>query len=98
MDSTTLIGVSGAAVILIAFLLSQFHKWENSYLIYEFFNFVGSALLVTYAVLLSSYPFMVLNTVWGLVSLYYVIADFRRNEERHGRIWRRRTLFQRWLE
>ncbi|MBI5155654.1 hypothetical protein HZA45_00105, partial [Candidatus Peregrinibacteria bacterium] len=79
MDSITLIGTSGAAICLVAFVLTQFHEWEGDYLIYEFFNFLGSLLLLIYAVYLNSYPFIVLNTIWGGVALWYVFVDLKRN-------------------
>ena len=80
MDTATLIGTSGATIILIAFVLNQLGKWKNEDLIYDIFNLVGSGLLVAYAILLSSWPFLVLNGVWGLVSLKDVYADLRRKK------------------
>ncbi len=98
IDSTTVIGVAGATIVLTAFVLTQLHEWKNSYLIYEFFNFVGSTLLVVYAILLQSYPFIILNLVWGGVSLFYVYIDLIRNAHRTTRTWKRKTLFERWCE
>jgi hypothetical protein len=74
MDTTTIIGTTGAAIILIAFLMNEVNRWKNSDFIYDFMNFVGSALLIIYALLLSSIPFLILNTVWGLFSLKDVIV------------------------
>ena len=100
METTTLIGVSGAAIILIAFVLSQVHLWGSNWLIYEFCNFIGSALLVWYAVLLGSVPFIILNGVWGVVSLWYVYVDLIRNSHRkhHTILLHRRSFFQKWME
>ncbi len=99
MDSMTLIGTSGAAICLIAFVLTQFHEWEGDYLIYEFFNFFGSLLLLIYAVYLNSYPFIVLNTIWGGVALWYVVVDFIRNSHRKNHLFfHHRTFFQKWME
>lgn len=70
---TLIIGTLGAAIILIAFLLSQFKIWNQDNVWYDLLNFVGSLLLVVYAVLLKSYPFLILNTIWGLVSLKDVV-------------------------
>ncbi|MBI5415107.1 hypothetical protein HZA38_06380 [Candidatus Peregrinibacteria bacterium] len=82
MDSTTLIGTTGATIVLIAFILSQFRIWNNEYFIYDFCNFLGSALLVCYALLLSSLPFLILNAVWAIVSLKDVYTDLVRNSKR----------------
>lgn len=70
---TTLIGSLGAALVLIAFILNQFHVWKDTDFKYDFLNFVGSVFLIIYAILLKSYPFLILNTIWGLVSLKDVI-------------------------
>jgi len=82
MDQTTFIGTSGAFLILVAFVMLQLHKWKEDYLIYDFLNLVGGILLVIYAIILRSYPFLVLNTVWGLLSLRDIIVDLKRNSKR----------------
>jgi hypothetical protein len=74
MDVTTIIGILGAGTVLIAFLLNQVNKLKNSDLAYDALNFVGSALLMLYAILLSSWPFLILNTVWAAVSLRDVVV------------------------
>jgi len=78
MDFQTLIGASGACLILIAFIFEQTHRWKDTDVKYDLVNLVGSGLLVTYAVLLESYPFLVLNGVWALVSLRDLISDLRK--------------------
>ncbi len=75
---TTFIGASGAALILIAFILEQTHRWKDTDLKYDVLNLIGSALLIVYAVLLRSYPFLVLNGVWAIVSLRDVLGDMKR--------------------
>lgn len=69
MDTATLIGTTGATLILIAFILNQRHIWNDTEARYDFMNVVGSLLLFVYAIMLQSYPFMILNLVWLLVSL-----------------------------
>ena len=80
MDTTTLIGSTGAAIILIAFFLNQTHKLSQDSLKYDVSNLIGSGLLVIYAVLLSSVPFAILNGVWFLVSLRDTFSDSRRKK------------------
>ena len=77
MDTTTLIGIIGATIILIAFLLNQSGKWSRESRSYDAANVIGSLLLLIYSYLLGSMPFMVLNTVWLLVSLRDVIKSYR---------------------
>jgi hypothetical protein len=73
MDTTLAIGVIGAGIILIAFLLNQMNIWRNDTFGYDFANLVGSLVLIYYAVLLDSIPFMILNAVWALFSLKDVL-------------------------
>lgn len=74
MTTTTIIGTSGATILLIAFVLNQLNKWQNEDFIYDFFNLVGGALMITYAYLLKSWPFFALNLVWSAVSAKDVIV------------------------
>ncbi|MCA9358733.1 hypothetical protein KC926_00830 [Candidatus Kaiserbacteria bacterium] len=65
---TEIIGIVGATSILIAFLFNQTGRWTNDSFVYDFVNAIGALLLIIYAYLISSYPFMVLNTVWFLAA------------------------------
>lgn len=78
MDVTLIMGSAGATLILIAFFLNQIHKISNDSLIYDIMNFVGGAILLTYAILLSSAPFAVLNAVWAGVSLRDIFSDLKK--------------------
>jgi len=68
MDTTLIIGITGASLILLAFFLNQTGKWTSGNVKYDLLNGVGSLLMVIYAVLLDSIPFLILNAVWALVS------------------------------
>ncbi|HNU95860.1 MAG TPA: hypothetical protein PKH95_00435 [Candidatus Magasanikbacteria bacterium] len=74
----TFIGIIGAGLVLLAFIMNQTKKWKNTDLIYDFVNFLGALLLVIYGLLLKGYPFVVLNTVWALVSLRDVLIDLKK--------------------
>lgn len=69
MDITTLIGIAGAGIVLFAFIKVQLRHWTPETWHFDFFNFLGSALLVVYGYLLSSWPFVILNLVWAAFSL-----------------------------
>lgn len=68
-------GLSGMSLILLAFIMNQYHKWHDDDLIYDVVNALGSALLLIYAYLLHSMPFMMLNAVWFLVSFRDIFLD-----------------------
>ena len=63
MDLTTLMGTIGA------FLMNQSGKWKAENLYYYLANFVGSTILFIYAMFIGSYPFVVINLAWSMVSL-----------------------------
>ena len=73
MTFVTFIGTLGATLILIAFVLNQQHIWKDTEARYDLMNLLGSLLLVVYAYLLMSWPFIILNAVWLLVSLYDIL-------------------------
>ncbi len=77
MDITTIIGTTGAGIILLFFILIQTKKLSAESLFYDVGNFAGGALLLVYAILLSSIPFAILNAVWTLVSLKDIITDIK---------------------
>lgn len=74
-DITIAIGITGAACVLLAFFMLQMNKWKKDNIVYDLFNLVGSALLVAYAVLLKSYPFLVLNGIWLMLSMKDIVED-----------------------
>lgn len=69
-----IIGVLGATIILLAFFMNQTHKWRSNYLIYDISNVIGSALLITYAIMIKSWPFLILNLVWLIISIKEAFA------------------------
>jgi hypothetical protein len=70
MDLTVILGTLGATIILVGFLGSITGKLPGDNTTYLALNILGSALLVVYAALLSSIPFVVLNLVWTASALY----------------------------
>lgn len=85
MDTTTLIGVFGASLILIAFILNQLGALDHDDKLYDGINLIGSGLLIWYAILLSSWPFLALNTVWFVVSLKDLVLEKpKRRYKRRG--------------
>lgn len=67
------IGTTGAVIVLIAFFLNENHKLDQDTITYDVLNFVGSGILVAYALLISSIPFAILNSIWAIISLKDII-------------------------
>jgi hypothetical protein len=77
MNFVTLIGVIGATIILIAFIMNQLQKWSKDNLISNISNIVGSVFLLSYAILLNSIPFVILNGIWALVAIKGVFDNLK---------------------
>lgn len=73
MDLNLIIGVAGAAIVLIAFLLNESGKLNSEDFQYDLLNLIGSILLLIYAFNLNSLPFIIVNLIWGGFSLKDVI-------------------------
>ena len=78
MSLVLFIGILGAGLVLLAFILGQLHVWKDTSLIYDLVNFIGAVLLIVYGLMIEGYPFAVLNGVWALVSLRDVVIDIRK--------------------
>jgi hypothetical protein len=77
-----LIGTTGAALVLLGFIMIEIKKWDGETIWFDLANFVGSLLLFIYAFLGNVYPFMALNAIWTIFSLVDVIKYFiRKNLE-----------------
>ncbi|MFA5127542.1 MAG: hypothetical protein WC457_00885 [Patescibacteria group bacterium] len=74
----TIIGILGAAIILLCYILNQSHVWKDTDLKYDLLNFIGSGLLVVYGLMIHGYPFVALNGVWAIVSLRDVFLNFKK--------------------
>ncbi len=70
---TEILGIAGAALILVAFSLNQIGTWKTIDKKYDAINILGSGMLLMYAYLLGSVPFMILNIVWLLVSVRQIM-------------------------
>ncbi len=77
MDPYLILGILGMALILLAFFMSQNHRWSSDSMVYDLVNFVGSVLLIVYAIPPRAWPFIVLNGVWALVSLKDIFGDLK---------------------
>jgi len=74
MDGPLIVGITGMALLLLAFVLNLFKKIEEGAPRYVALNFVGGSLMALYAFLIGSTPFFVLNAVWG-ISAGYRLAE-----------------------
>jgi hypothetical protein len=59
--------------------MNQIHKWRDDCLEYDGVNAIGSILLVYYAFVITSWPFLLLNLVWFVVSIRDVFLDLNKS-------------------
>lgn len=68
----------GSCLLLLSFFMEQTHRWKDSDIKYDTVNFCGAVLLVVYAYSGDAYPFLVLNSVWAIISLRDIIKYFKK--------------------
>ncbi len=73
MDTTLLIGILGAALLLVAFALDELDILADHSPGFNLLNLLGAGLLAWYAVLLDSWPFILLEGIWALIALRYLV-------------------------
>jgi hypothetical protein len=78
MQTSDLLGTIGVSLLLIAFLLNLFKKIQVNNPVYSLVNAVGAGLCGISAYLISFYPFVVLEGVWVVVSLYALFKNVPR--------------------
>ncbi len=76
-----IIGFMGMFLILLAFFMNQIRKWKTENPVYDIVNFIGALLLIIYSYLIRSWPFLVLNLVWLIVSFREAFVDIKKSEK-----------------
>ena len=77
MELSQWISIAGAVMVLGAFAALQFRKVGPEQRSYLLLNVLGSGSLAVAAAMEGLWAFVVLNTVWGLVSLNSFVRAFR---------------------
>lgn len=79
MASTALLlGITGMTLFLIAFTFNLLGRWEETEPRYAALNVAGAMLLGIYAYHIESWPFLVLEAVWGGVAAYELYSQWPR--------------------
>ena len=77
MSTSEIIGTIGVTLILLAYFLQLrnfFSKDSNAYLL---LNFFGALLACISSILISFFPFIILEAVWALVSVASLIKKIK---------------------
>lgn len=78
MSFFLLLGVCGMCMILYTFLMNQSGRLKNNDFAYDFWNAVGSLLLLIYSIAGHAWPFVILNIVWLAYSVRDAVMDLQR--------------------
>ncbi len=70
MNTSQVISLAGAALILLAFALQLQGRWKSTDPIYLWANVVGSAVLTFIAWVEAQWGFLLLESAWALVSAW----------------------------
>ena len=76
MSTIDWIGFIGVFLILLAYILNVSNKISSKSLTFIILNFVGASLACLASVLMKYVPFIVLEAVWALVSLFSLFSYF----------------------
>ncbi|SEP46161.1 hypothetical protein [Mucilaginibacter sp. OK283] len=69
MKLSDIIASIGVIILLIAFVLNLLNKLSSENRVYKLFNFIGAGTCCYASYMVSFYPFVVLEGVWGAVAL-----------------------------
>ncbi len=73
LDLNDWVGLSGVAILLLAYLLNLTNKLNQKSLTYILMNVVGAGLACLASYLINYFPFVILEGVWIFVSLIALI-------------------------
>jgi hypothetical protein len=77
MSFSTLIGSLGVGLLLIAFFLNLFNYLPRESKVYILLNIFGAGLSCYASVLIHYLPFIILEAIWGAVSLAALLSGKR---------------------
>jgi hypothetical protein len=76
MRESDIIGFSGVALLLLAYLFNLLKILGYSNRLYMLMNFIGAAMACAASVMIHYLPFVLLEGVWALVSLIALLRSF----------------------
>ena len=72
------IGFFGVFLILLAYFLQTILRMESTSIYYVLLNLVGATLACCASILLEYIPFIILEAVWAIVSLFSLLKVLRK--------------------
>lgn len=75
MNLNDIIGFIGVTIMLIPYILTLRKIITVDNLLCSVLNFIGSSLCVIYSYNIKAYPFLLIESIWALFSLYEIYND-----------------------
>ena len=72
-----ILGSIGVTILLLAFLMNLLQKWKQDSLPYILSNIIGAGLSCASSIVIRFFPFIILEAVWMLVSIFALIKYFK---------------------
>jgi hypothetical protein len=77
MNTVDWIGFAGVFQILLAYVLNVSNKLDKNDLIYILLNLSGAVLACLASILMKYFPFIILEGVWAVVSLFALLKHYK---------------------
>ena len=76
-----IVGSIGVGLLLVAFVLNLVNVVSEHSSLYLLMNLVGAFLAAYYALATGSYPFVVLEIVWGMAALIRLLLNIKKGSQ-----------------
>jgi len=77
MNVTDWLGFIGVFQILLAYFLNVLNKINTNHLLFILLNLIGAFMACLASILLNYFPFILLEGIWTLVSLYSLLKHYK---------------------
>jgi len=77
MNLSECLSFSGTLFMLFAFVLQMKHEIEEDCILYLTMNAIGASLACVVSYMINYIPFVILEGVWSIISLYGLVCYFK---------------------
>lgn len=78
MSLSDIVGFTGVAILLLAYLLNLLKIATNRKWVYLLLNFIGAGLACLASVMIDYMPFVILEGTWSVVSLVALLSSLKK--------------------
>ncbi|GEM_PF-6163543 len=78
-----MLGLAGFLMLFASFLLNHTKKFKRYTLQYNGLNLIGAGVLAWYSLQINDAVFLIVNSVWAIVALYFVVRRLLNKDVTH---------------